>query len=111
MKTKEIEVWVDDNYFPWFKDGASMPIHPQKPTGGPSFKATLVIEIPEKKIEISESEFEEVLRYAEKDHANYTNRIRQKLFGTQRDDCEHQWEYLAQSIYKQCSQCEKKELK
>lgn len=35
----------------------------------------------------------------------------ERIFGKkeEKDDCDHQWEYLAQSIYKQCSQCEKKE--
>ena len=32
----------------------------------------------------------------------------ERIFGNKEDKepCQHQWEYLAQSIYKQCTQCE-----
>ena len=61
MKTKIIEGWVHENHLVWIEKECSTPFHPSKnkPTGGPSLKAKLIIEIPEKKIEITESEFKD----------------------------------------------------
>lgn len=30
----------------------------------------------------------------------------ERIYGKKEEPCKHQWEYLAQSIYKQCTQCE-----
>jgi hypothetical protein len=57
MKTKEIDVWVQDTLVSDAYDYSGY-IH-RKPKDG-YLKAKLIIEIPEKKITITESEFEEV---------------------------------------------------
>lgn len=79
MKTREIECWVS----PTIKNGdietrycvISGPVDPDTYR-----KAKLIIEVPEKRIEISESEFEKIF----KGHTGYSytvHEMKQKLFG------------------------------
>jgi hypothetical protein len=58
MKTKEVEVWLDSDEF---HSGVNCFVRlvSDKPKWKNKFKAKLIIEIPEKKIEITESEFDE----------------------------------------------------
>lgn len=64
MKTKEIDVWVQklvisDKYkYEAFMEGRSCQMSRTEKDG--YYKAKLIIEIPEKKIEITESEFDKV---------------------------------------------------
>jgi hypothetical protein len=64
MKTKEIEVWVNDNFIE-YKVGIGDVVRDigfeQFINGNKATKAKLIIEIPEKKIEITESEFDEAV--------------------------------------------------
>lgn len=62
MKTKEINVWVNkyfyQNYTSCHNDSANIQMRQDELY---NIKAKLVVEIPEKKIEITESELDEVL--------------------------------------------------
>lgn len=71
MKTKEINVWVSpsdlgNKYFSVVQESADCPMK------GDSVKAKLIIELPERKVTITESEFEEAVKFANKDYHNQT---------------------------------------
>lgn len=65
MKTKMIDVWVDDSIVDNLESFSGFVLR----TGGRAYttdiKAKLIIEIPEKKIEITERELEAVCQYVE----------------------------------------------
>lgn len=67
-----------------------MPFHPEIPTGGPIVKAKLILDLPERKVEITESEFFEMMRDVELDkgitvmssnHVSAKTRWHKKMFG------------------------------
>jgi hypothetical protein len=62
VRIKEIDVWVPDHLL----NGIEQPCHIYErfETYHAQLKAKLIIEIPEKKIEITESEFDEICKQA-----------------------------------------------
>lgn len=63
MKTKEIEVYVHEGFENWDDDSCLIHsnVYNKKHTNY-TVKAKLIIEIPEKKIEITESDFERIVK-------------------------------------------------
>lgn len=58
MKTKEFDVWVDKDDFGY---GIDYGMWKLKKTVNCTLKAKLIVQIPEKKIEITESEFDKAI--------------------------------------------------
>lgn len=86
-RTKEIEVWVDKNYENYFP-GNSLTIHSVCHVNHQPLKAKLIIELPEKKIEITESQFDEAVKEFFKGDISpmqtgvkMQSHLKQKLFG------------------------------
>ena len=86
MKTKEIEVWMHEKFIngdEWF------PVYPLRTDMDGFIKAKLVIEVPEKKIEITESQLRECFDTFRRLDDDQERRLvysfyefsRQKLFG------------------------------
>lgn len=93
MKTKEIEVWVTDTFVDQVdsKHLSYIPTFAQPVEGTKCTKARLIIELPEKKITISESQFDELwndlyerIPNSEALAIKYHS-TKDKLFGTQGD--------------------------
>jgi hypothetical protein len=90
-KVKEIDVWIYKNHLRWFMDNdVSIAVHKSTPgLRGPVVKAKLVIEVPEKKIELTESELRDCFdsfRHLEYDHErrlvySFYEFSKKKLFG------------------------------
>lgn len=82
---KEIEVYIYKHHLPWFLDNCnSISIHKNPPeNSGPLVKARLIIEEEEKKIEITEAQFDEAWRKAvyEDDTKMVVSYIKNELFG------------------------------
>ena len=66
MKTIKLDVWVDRDYKPEMAQDNSILVYKEieDTYGTDPIKATLTIEIPEKKITITESEFDKKWEYA-----------------------------------------------
>jgi len=84
-RTKEIDVWVKKSFEMNFSNNYIADVH-NRPTELYPIKAKLIIEIPEKKITITESEFNEaskVIRFGVFNGETYgdINRLKEKLFG------------------------------
>jgi hypothetical protein len=81
MKTKEINTWIYKNKDIDMCD--HLTIKTQDPLSDNYYKAKLIIEIPEKKIEITESQLEKAYKRAygrvNKHEAHYFNLIKKEL--------------------------------
>lgn len=89
MKTKEIEVWVYENDLEKAQKNGTKGVYftLEYPDDSSFKKAKLIIDLPEKKIEITESQFDEAWRLSATAvnstvHQSYLN-LKQKLFGDQ----------------------------
>lgn len=64
-KTKEIEGYIYENHLPWLLKQTKMPFMPdgcEEENSGPRLKAKLIVTIPERKVTITESEFDEMAK-------------------------------------------------
>lgn len=83
MKNREVEVWIHPNDLKKLEDG----FHYRETIVANReivncFKAKLIIEVPEKRVEISESDLDYILRYCGcKTDGNIKSHLTQKLFG------------------------------
>ncbi len=87
-KTRKIEGYIYKNHEPWIEEGCGIPFHTEiNPEGGPIIKAKLIIEIPEKKVTITESELEEAFKGARKQYRDVSDQLwhmKKILFGEEK---------------------------
>jgi hypothetical protein len=89
-KVKEIEVWVRANQQEIFNQNmdSGFKVYPRNPhIGEHTFKAVLIVSLPERKVEITESMLDNALKEYESQGscAFFKNILKQKLFGEKRD--------------------------
>jgi hypothetical protein len=83
-KTKEIDVMVDKLFLQKFLKGenVSLPVWSQHPNSNGITPIKLVIELPEKTIQLSESQFDEAMdAIGFRGEGKLCSRLREKLFG------------------------------
>ena len=86
-KWEEIEGYIYEYHREWILQGVSMPFLPangKHGNGGPKIKCILKIPVEEKKIVITESEFQKILDLTTFDSwQEFEDKIKQKLFSKQ----------------------------
>jgi hypothetical protein len=84
MKTKEIEVWVVMDHEQPIKMWSAKPKCRNEIDEMGWVKARLIIEIPERKVEITESEFDEVMKDLRLECPERVWLVKKELFGKEK---------------------------